>query len=57
MARARALFCHGVADDAAHLVDAARARGAHKRGGGAVKVNLDEQPPVERAGPIRSGSG
>jgi RNA polymerase sigma factor (TIGR02999 family) len=24
------------------LVDAARARGAHKRGGGALKVNLDE---------------
>jgi hypothetical protein len=24
------------------LVDAARARGSHKRGGGAVKVNVDE---------------
>ena len=24
------------------LVDAARARGAHKRGGGAIKVNVDE---------------
>ena len=24
------------------LVDAARARGAHKRGGGGLKVNLDE---------------
>jgi len=26
------------------LVDAARARGSHKRGGGAVKVNVDEIP-------------
>jgi RNA polymerase sigma factor (TIGR02999 family) len=26
------------------LVDAARARGSHKRGGGAVKVNIDETP-------------
>jgi len=26
------------------LVDAARARGSHKRGGGAVKVNVDEVP-------------
>ena len=26
------------------LVDAARARGSHKRGGGAVKVNVDETP-------------
>jgi RNA polymerase sigma factor (TIGR02999 family) len=26
------------------LVDAARARGSHKRGGGAVKVNVDEAP-------------
>jgi RNA polymerase sigma factor (TIGR02999 family) len=26
------------------LVDAARARGAHKRGGGAIKVNVDEVP-------------
>jgi len=26
------------------LVDAARARGSHKRGGGAVKVNVDEMP-------------
>jgi len=26
------------------LVDAARARGAHKRGAGAVKVNMDEVP-------------
>ena len=28
------------------LVDAARARGAHKRGGGAIKVNVDEAPVV-----------
>jgi len=26
------------------LVDAARARGSHKRGGGAVKVNVEEIP-------------
>ena len=26
------------------LVDAARARGSHKRGGGAVRVNVDEAP-------------
>jgi len=26
------------------LVDAARARGSHKRGGGVVKVNVDETP-------------
>lgn len=26
------------------LVDAARARGSHKRGGGAIKVNVDEAP-------------
>jgi RNA polymerase sigma factor (TIGR02999 family) len=26
------------------LVDAARARGSHKRGGGVVKVNVDEAP-------------
>ena len=26
------------------LVDAARARGTHKRGGGAIKVNVDEAP-------------
>jgi RNA polymerase sigma factor (TIGR02999 family) len=26
------------------LVDAARARGSHKRGGGAVRVNVDEVP-------------
>ena len=26
------------------LVDAARARGSHKRGGGAAKVNVDETP-------------
>ena len=26
------------------LVDAARARGAHKRGGGAIKVNVDDVP-------------
>jgi RNA polymerase sigma factor (TIGR02999 family) len=26
------------------LVDAARARGPHKRGGGAIKVNVDEAP-------------
>ena len=28
------------------LVDAARARGSHKRGGGAIKVNVDEAPVV-----------
>ncbi len=28
------------------LVDAARARGAHKRGAGAVKVNVDEVPDL-----------
>jgi RNA polymerase sigma factor (TIGR02999 family) len=28
------------------LVDAARARGSHKRGGGAVKLNVDEIPVV-----------
>jgi RNA polymerase sigma factor (TIGR02999 family) len=28
------------------LVDAARARGAHKRGGGALKVNLDEDRSI-----------
>jgi RNA polymerase sigma factor (TIGR02999 family) len=32
------------------LVDAARARGARKRGGGAVKVNLDETAIVSRDG-------
>lgn len=26
------------------LVDAARARGSHKRGGGAIKVNVDDAP-------------
>jgi RNA polymerase sigma factor (TIGR02999 family) len=35
------------------LVDAARARGAHKRGGGAVKVNLDETALLSTA-PDRS---
>jgi RNA polymerase sigma factor (TIGR02999 family) len=35
------------------LVDAARARGAHKRGGGAVKVNLDETALLS-SGPDRS---
>jgi RNA polymerase sigma factor (TIGR02999 family) len=32
------------------LVDAARARGAHKRGGGVIKVNIDDAPvlPPER---------
>jgi|SRR5579862_2555965 len=28
------------------LVDAARARGSNKRGGGAVKVNVDEAPII-----------
>lgn len=31
------------------LVDAARARGAHKRGGSAVRVNLDETAPLSSA--------
>ena len=35
------------------LVDAARARGAHKRGGGALKVNLDETALLSSA-PDRS---
>src|ERR1700731_1825696 len=35
------------------LVDAARARGAHKRGGGAVKVNIDETAVLSPA-PERS---
>ncbi|HKW33843.1 MAG TPA: sigma-70 family RNA polymerase sigma factor [Candidatus Acidoferrum sp.] len=35
------------------LVDAARARGAYKRGGGAVKVNLDDTALLSRA-PNRS---
>jgi RNA polymerase sigma factor (TIGR02999 family) len=35
------------------LVDAARTRGAHKRGGGALKVNLDETALLSRA-PNRS---
>ena len=35
------------------LVDAARARGAHKRGGGALKVNLDETALLSNA-PDRS---
>lgn len=35
------------------LVDAARARGAHKRGGGALKVNLDETA-ILSGGPDRS---
>src|SRR5216683_7604458 len=35
------------------LVDAARARGSHKRGGGAVKVNLDETALLSSA-PDRS---
>jgi hypothetical protein len=30
------------------LVDAARARGSHKRGGGAVMVNVDEVPLMSR---------
>ena len=30
------------------LVDAARTRGAHKRGGGAVKVNVDEVPVLSQ---------
>jgi RNA polymerase sigma factor (TIGR02999 family) len=35
------------------LVDAARTRGAHKRGGGALKVNLDETALLSKA-PDRS---
>ena len=31
------------------LVDAARARGSHKRGGGAVKVNVDDVPVLSPA--------
>ena len=40
------------------LVDAARARGAHKRGGAAVKVNVDETLLfVTRARRFHSGAG
>jgi hypothetical protein len=34
------------------LVDAARARGAEKRGGGAIQVNIDDAPVLSSA---RSG--
>jgi hypothetical protein len=40
------------------LVDAARARGAHKRGGGGLKVNLDETALlIDHAGRIYTGPG
>ena len=42
MARSRALHRDGLADMRRILVEAARAKGFHKRGAGAQKVSLDE---------------
>ena len=56
---ARAVLCHGGADDAAHPGGrGARPRFADKRGGSAAKVNLDETAVLSpRAGPVHPGSG
>jgi RNA polymerase sigma factor (TIGR02999 family) len=53
LASARAVFCHGCADDAPILVDAARARRSQKRGGMAVITDLDETAVLSPA-PDRS---
>src|SRR5215475_15711530 len=53
MAGARAVFCRGSSDDASHPGRRRAHACAHKRGGGALKVNLDETALLSKA-PDRS---